>query len=571
MVCGSRWLQLAGTWTRALLAPALVFIATAVDRNYLTDFWHHLARGRAMVERGGLVDEDLFTYTVHGQPLQDNNWLTQLLYHGLFELGGLPLVQTVNSLTVAVVVGVLVWFCRKKCGSLPVAAVLGVFAFFGMWQLLIIRPQTFSLLLFVLLYVALDQADTRRRWLVLPPVILALWANLHGGFPIGLVLIGGFFLAAVVERCLRQEGWPGLSPRSPGTAPETAAPRPGLLSTQYSVLSTPGSAPTVGALRRGFADSAPATRSVLSPAGLIHLLGGVLSDPGVRAYGLCLAASLLATLANPYGWRVYLYVRTTSAVASVRGIAEWLPPSFGMLIGWVWLLSVLGMLVLFALPGRRPTVREISLVLCFLPPACGSVRMVAWWLLVCVPIAAALLADRLPRRLLQPKAEPPRLLDAAVLGLLLLVVVFSSPLLEHSNPVLPLVRKLHRTESDLEAVAVRLRRQDEAERIFSRFEWGEYLGWALAPRHQVFADGRIEIYPDQVWADYEAVTHGRADWEQILDRYRVDVLLLDADYHTDLLPQVQRPSSGWQETFRAGPAVLFQRRSPLADAGKRFE
>src|SRR5205823_1279096 len=49
-------------WTRALLAPALVFIATAGDRNYQTDFWHHLARGRAMAESGTFVDHDQFTY-----------------------------------------------------------------------------------------------------------------------------------------------------------------------------------------------------------------------------------------------------------------------------------------------------------------------------------------------------------------------------------------------------------------------------------------------------------------------------------------------------------------------------
>jgi hypothetical protein len=154
---------------------------------------------------------------------------------------------------------------------------------------------------------------------------------------------------------------------------------------------------------------------------------------------------------------------------------------------------------------------------------------------------------------------------------MLLVVVFSAPLLERYNPVLGVVRKLHRTEYDLEAVAAHLKQQGEARRIFSRFEWGEYLGWALAPAHRIFMDGRIEIYPNEVWADYSAVTRGRADWEQILDRYEVDALLLDAEYHADLLPQVERPSSGWQETFRAGPAVLFQRRSALAARGTKPE
>src|SRR4051812_12769662 len=208
MLAGFHRLLPTANWTRALLAPALVFIATAIERSYQTDFWHHLARGRAIAEQGGLVNHDLFTYTVHGQPLQDANWLTQLFYHGLYDLGGLALVQGVNSLTLAVMMGLLVWMCRRASGSLLLACTLGVFTFFGLLQLLIIRPPTFSLLLFVVLYGTLEFAE-RRRWLLgVPPLLLALWANLHGGFPIGLVLIGCYGLAAVVE-AVRAQGVDG--------------------------------------------------------------------------------------------------------------------------------------------------------------------------------------------------------------------------------------------------------------------------------------------------------------------------------------------------------------------------
>ena len=78
---------------RVLIAPALMFMATAIDRHYQTDFWHHLARGQAIAEQGSLVNVDRFTYTVAGQPFQDNNWLTQLLYYHLHNWGGLSLVQ----------------------------------------------------------------------------------------------------------------------------------------------------------------------------------------------------------------------------------------------------------------------------------------------------------------------------------------------------------------------------------------------------------------------------------------------------------------------------------------------
>ena len=67
-------------WTRFLLAPALVFIATAMDRNYQTDLWHHLARGRAILAEGQLFDADHFTYTVHGKSLQDVNWVWQVIF-----------------------------------------------------------------------------------------------------------------------------------------------------------------------------------------------------------------------------------------------------------------------------------------------------------------------------------------------------------------------------------------------------------------------------------------------------------------------------------------------------------
>ena len=187
-------------WTRLLLAPALVFIATLVDRNYQTDLWHHLARGRAIVTEGRLLNEDRFTLTVHGQPLQDVNWGWQVLFYRLHTVGGLPLVQTVNSAILAVMMVVLVVGAWRRSGSIIAAVVAGIFAFFGLWQLLIIRPQTLSLLLFVLLHGFLEEAE-RRRWLLLvPPVIMAIWVNVHGGFPIGLVMIGGYIAARSVEQ-----------------------------------------------------------------------------------------------------------------------------------------------------------------------------------------------------------------------------------------------------------------------------------------------------------------------------------------------------------------------------------
>src|SRR5581483_3535435 len=233
------------TWVRYALVPVLVFIAMASDQSYLADFWHHLARGRAMAEEGRLVDHDLFTFTVPGKPFQDVNWLSQLCYYGLYQWGGLALVQVANALVLALALGLLVHGCHRRVGSSSLAMGLGIIAFLGMWEVLTVRPQTFSLLFFVVEYALLERAvaalargERLNAWLRLGcvPVIVALWANMHGAFPAGLILVGGFLAGRVWE----------------------------------------------------------------ARTNLRH-------DAALRMLAVCLLVSTLATLVNPYGWDIYRY------------------------------------------------------------------------------------------------------------------------------------------------------------------------------------------------------------------------------------------------------------------------
>lgn len=170
------------TWLRLAIVPVLAFLATATDRHYLADFWHHLARGRAIVEQGQIVNRDLFTFTVAGQPFQDVNWLTQIGYFVLYETGGLALVQVVNSLIIALTMLLVVQQCWRRAASLLAGVLAGAVAFFGVWEVLTIRPQTLSMLLFVILLDLLERSQRRPWLLILPPALIVLWANLHVPF-----------------------------------------------------------------------------------------------------------------------------------------------------------------------------------------------------------------------------------------------------------------------------------------------------------------------------------------------------------------------------------------------------
>ena len=489
-----RWPTLSGDWMRASIAPALVFMATATDQQYLTDFWHHLVRGRTMVSAGRIASPDLSTFTVPVRDFQDANWLTQILYYHLYEWGGLALVQMVNALALA---GMMVWLvclCRRVSRSWGIAAVLGVFCFAGLWQSFTIRPQTFSFLLFVALYDLLERSAGRRWLLLLPPVLLALWVNLHGAFPIGLGLLGLYWVAAVWEH------WPEQRWRF-----------------------------------------------------WIH--------PTSRALTLSLAASSLAILLNPFGWGIFHFVGTTVSSATARGIDEWVPPSLSTLIGKVWVVSMLLVLAAFGLGRPRPTVREVLLAVGFLPLACGSVRMVPWWLLVITPMLAVRLAELAARMKRPAEPEAPSTGPAVCFGLIVLMVCLSVPGLNRYNPLLgPARRAAGHTQADLALVTEYLNARGPG-RIFSRFEWGEYLTWSLGPSFPVFMDGWIDMFPDPVWSEYASVTTGRPGWESILERYGVEYLLVDLNYHGDtgLLDQVEH-SGKWAVLYQAGDARLYVRR-----------
>src|SRR5262249_34570641 len=140
-------------------------------------------------------------------------------------------------------------------------------------------------------------------------------------------------------------------------------------------------------------------------------------------------------------------------------------------------------------------------------------------------------------------------------------VVFSLPGLARFNPLLGAARHGPRVEDDLEAVRLHLTATEPPGNLYSHFEWGEYLSWSAAPRHRVFMDGRIEIYPDDVWDRYDAVTFARPPWEQILEDYGVEYLVLDANYHarTGLLQRVGE-SPRWRQAFRSRSVVLYVRR-----------
>lgn len=175
------------------------------------DFWWHLATGRWMWEHGALprADPFAFTATLFAPPAQGDylltlTWLSQALLYGVHLLAGL---RGDALLQAAVFTGLFVLLFRllRRTGVGTLAATLllalAVQAIVRELAYVENRPQMWSSLFFVALLQLLERLrEGRRRAAYLLPPLLLLWANLHGGYILGVAVLALTSVEALVSR-----------------------------------------------------------------------------------------------------------------------------------------------------------------------------------------------------------------------------------------------------------------------------------------------------------------------------------------------------------------------------------
>jgi len=185
-------LEIGHLWALAVVIAVFAFVSTHPIRPH--DFWWHLAAGREIATSGEIPTVDEYSYTAAGDPYTSYQtfWLAEIGMYGLYQLGGPQLVVLIYSLIITAAYALLLWVCYWVSGSWRFAAgatFLAIAVGFNNWN---VRPQGISYLLGALFLWGIY--GYRRRphpaWLVVFPLAMLVWANVHGSFPIGLVLLG---------------------------------------------------------------------------------------------------------------------------------------------------------------------------------------------------------------------------------------------------------------------------------------------------------------------------------------------------------------------------------------------
>ena len=472
----------------------VALLAMAVRTPADTDMWWHLAAGRAIVTTGRIPSVDEFSFTVRGTPWTDVYWLAQVGMYQAHVLGGdVALALAVAALAVAAFV-----FVYRQMEGAPLlrgfVIVLAAAASSVIWSP---RPQMLSfVLLGVTGYVVylLKWRRVNRLWVLIP--LFMLWANVHGGYALGLMLIGSVAVGETLNRV---------------------------------------------------------TGRAKAPEVMTWKEIGFLAGAGVLC-GLALLANpyTIGTWTLPF--------KTVGIKVLQGYIQEWGSPDFHNLYEQPILWLLFGLLAAAGFSGRRWDWSDLIAVAVFGYSAFLARRNVAPLALVIAPVLTRQLQPivesgvarvKLPASVRQ--GVNPTL--ATVLNGLILTLVILAGVIKCGMALAPqMIDKAKQQAVPVRAVEW-LKQSGLTGPMYNSYNWGGYLVWAL-PGEPVFVDGRTDIYEDEFLREYIQVTFIRPGWHEVFDRYGVRLALTERD---GFLAMILATQPDWRLVYADDQAAIYVR------------
>lgn len=502
-----------GLSQKVALALAVVLLAAVFFRAsnapvWYLDTWGHWKYGQWITEHHRLPEREPFSvYSDRGAPLLDTWWLSQVLCYRVYAAGGVEGIALFFALVELTKAALYLGALRRASGSLALAVVGLALMQAGRWPYsLVFRPQAIGEVCWATLLFIAARPPWPKWGVVAAPLLVALWANLHGGFLLAFVLLGALLLSRagdVMKGRLRPSA----------VLDDAEVRRLGL--TLALCLAATGLTPygpryLAEVVRFGRTPSLQMVVEWLPPVPLATF--------GSRA----LAASVLLVLAT-LRWSPRRFSPADTILLAVFGLGAWFATRlipFWMTV-WPFVLVPHWRAMIQRAGGDRFVADAAG------QPATGGLR--AYWPLV--PAGACALA---------------LILGSATGNWLRGAPLPSRDRLRPETPV---------------AIARALAESSPAPgfagppwRVFCSAEWSDYLVWALPSADQVYWYSHWHCYSPQHINDgnYLLKLHGPPhDWRKIIDRYRFNALALRNDGDQDalfgyLLGQWGRPDSEWE-------------------------
>jgi hypothetical protein len=296
----------------------------------------------------------------------------------------------------------------------------------------------------------------------------------------------------------------------------------------------------------------------------------------LRKLGVVTAASLAASLVNPYGYRLHLHVyQYLSSRWLMNHIDEFLSPNFHGVAQQCFVLILLITIVGVAVGRKLPLARVLVLLFAAYSGLYASRNLPVSSLLLTLVVAPLLtqavgegganygLSSKLRAFFSKWEAFGLRMksMELNFRGHAWPVVAMALGLLAcvHEGKLGSYVwmdAQFSAKHFPVQASEVIVQRGIR-EPVFSLDSWGGYLIYRLYPETRVFVDDRHDLYGEEFLKNYLKAVRVTPDWDGFLNDKKVNWVLVPTG---SSLANMMELTSQWNVVYRDGTAVLIERR-----------
>jgi hypothetical protein len=491
----------------ATIKPCLpVFISALLSAFFVyfpitdSDIFWHLAAGKEIIAHKHFLFSDPFAYTPVSPHWIDLHWLFQLLCYGIYCIGAEQALLALKLLCVGGIVMVLCRTHRQKRYAL-FCAFLAPLLLYQVRYLVDVRPVLVTML-FTALYVFLFEharSTGKNRVMLWCVPLQIVWTNCQGLYPIGLFIIGAYWIESAASYLQNKTG-----------------------------------------------------RPVLHMAVMIASAAACLVNPyGVA--GLLLPFRLFSRI-TPVATNIYsLNISENVPLFSLAG--------FEAAYRAVVLCTASVTIVLFIINRKKPRLSHIILFAGFFSLACAAVRNVTLYLVAMVPIMCytAATMDWWKRfDALRPNLRQLFSLAAYACALLVLFV----PACRHAAVAALYPRHCALSPFRFpEKITALIKADPVPGNMFNDIRYGGYLIWHLYPEKKVFIDTRLVIRSPEFFAEYLAISDHLELFVKVAEKFNITYAVLPSALftrHINLIKWLYH-SGSWRLEYADGTSVLFVR------------
>ena len=169
---------------------ALLFFSNSLLED--PDTLWHLRTGRWILDHASFPVVDSYSYTAVGQRWISVEWLAEIIFSLAYTIGEWRGVVLLSAFLCAAIIATLSWYLLRNL-RFSVAIAWTAITAVAISPHFLARPHLFSYLLIVVWTITIvdsyDKTDFKPSTLELC-IIIVIWANMHGSFQLGLVLLG---------------------------------------------------------------------------------------------------------------------------------------------------------------------------------------------------------------------------------------------------------------------------------------------------------------------------------------------------------------------------------------------